>query len=132
MLLLSIGTLKPVVNPMANNLPTPGRYISEITDVETVIVKSLNGTEDFCYVIYYNLICIDDGSKFSFKETYNTLKSNPRINSLNEYLMEHGYDTTCDYLLVGIRELVSITYEYLGGFAYPMIYSRTFIGKSAD
>lgn len=132
MLLLNTGTLKPVVNPMAKNLPTPGRYISEITDVETVIVKSLNGTEDFCYVISYNLINIEDGSKHSFKETYNTLKSNPRIHRLNEYLMEHGYDTTCDHLLVGIRELVSITYEYIGGFAYPMICKRKFIGKSAD
>ena len=129
MLLLNTGTLEPVVNPMAKNLPTPGKYYSEIVDVTTEIVESLEGTEDFCLVIQYRLLGVDSGTEYAFKETYNTLKTNSRINSLHEYLVKYGYDTTCDHLLVGIREVIDITYEYLGGFAYPMIYSRTFIGK---
>ena len=132
MLLFNIGTLEPVVNPMAKNLPTPGRYYSEIVDVTTEIVVSLEGTEDFCLVLQHRLLGVDSGTEHNFVETYNTLKSNARINSLQEYLVEHGYDTTCDHLLVGIRELVDITYEYLGGFCYPMIYRRTFIGKVKD
>lgn len=129
MLLINIGTLDPVVNPMIKNLPTPGRYISEIVDVVTAIVESLEGTEDFCYVVEYHLTRVDDGVDYSFTETYNVLKSNPRFFQFNEYLKDHGYDTTCDYLLIGIREQVELTYEYLGGFAYPMICNRTFIGK---
>lgn len=131
MLLFNIGTLEPVVNPMAKNLPTPGGYYSEIVDVTTEIVESLDGTEDFCYVIEYHMTRMADGVEYDFKETYNILKSNPRIYQLDLYLKEHGYDTTSDQQLVGLREQVELTYEYLGGFGYPMICKRKFIGKVA-
>ena len=132
MLLFNIGSFDPIVDPMAKNIPTPGRYYSKIVDVTTEIVEFLEGTEDFCLVLQYRLFEVDSGTEHDFVETYNTLKSNARINSLQEYLMEHGYDITCDHLLIGIREIVEITYDYLGGFAYPMIYSRAFIGKVKD
>lgn len=130
MLLLNVGTLEPVVSPMAKNLPIIGEYYSEITDVVTEVVGGLNDAEDFCLVIGYHLRHIYTDCEFDFKETFTLLKSNPRINTFDMYLKEHGLDTTMDADLIGVREKIKITYEYLGGFAYPIIYDRIFMGIS--
>ena len=130
MLLLNVGTLEPVVSPMAKNLPIIGEYYSEITDVVTETVGDLNDAEDFCLVIEYHMRHIYSDREFDFKETYTLLKTNPRINEFDMYLKEHGLDTTMDSELIGIREKIKITYEYLGGFAYPLIYDRIFMGTS--
>ena len=128
MLLLNTGNLEPVVSPMEKNLPIIGEYYSEITDVVTEVVGDLNDAEDFCLVVEYHLRHIYSDREFDFKETFTLLKSNPRINAFATYLREHGLDTTMDADLIGVREKIKITYEYLGGFAYPIIYDRIFIG----
>lgn len=130
MLLLNVSTLKPVVSPTVKNLPIIGEYYSKITDVVTEVVGDLNDAEDFCLVIKYRLRHIYSDREFDFKETFALLKSNPRINAFDTYLKEHGLDTTMDVDLIGVREKFKITYEYLGGFAYPIIYDRIFMGIS--
>ena len=132
MLLLYSTDLSPIVNPVGCDLPVIGRYISKIVDAFVAVVFSFDGTKDLCLVIDYYLTSEDGGEEYDFRETYCLQKGNHRIENFDIYLMEHGFDVSMEEDLIGICEEIEITYEFLGGFAYPLVCKREFIGVASS
>jgi hypothetical protein len=117
------------MNPKGKRLPPAGRYYSKIKEATTEFVEFLDEIEGLCLVISYHLISVDCGKEYDFTETYYIAQSNLRIMALNDYLVSYGFDISMEEDLADIQELVEVTYEFLGCWAYPIICKREFLGK---
>ena len=109
--------------------PTPGLYYSIIEDAYTAIISPFyKATEDSCFVVKYKLINAETLEKSEFVETYYTYKSDPRGDKFFSYLHKHfpvPYGE--DEAIIGLREKLEISWDILGGYAYPVIARRWFI-----
>ena len=109
--------------------PQPGIYYSIIEDAYTAIILPFyKAEEDSCFVVRYKLISVDTLEESEFIETFYTYNSNPRGDQFFSYLHTHfpvPYGE--DEAIIGLREKLQISWDILGGYAYPVVARRWFI-----
>ena len=112
----------PIIQENAK-IPTQGIYYSIVEDAYTAIILPFyKEDEDSCFVIKYRLVNVDTLEESTFTETYQTYGNNPRSHKFFSYLNKHftvPYGE--DEALIGFREKLALSWEILGGFAYPIV-----------
>ena len=110
------------------DFPLPGLYYSIITDAYMAIISPFYKNEDTCLVIKYNLVNVETLEECTFTETYYPYGGDPRGDKFFSYLHKHftvPYGE--DEAIIGLREKLKISWDVLGGYAYPVIARRWFI-----
>lgn len=112
-----------------DNIPKPGLYYSIIIDAYIApIVPFYKKEEDSCFVVKYKLVDVNTLKESEFTETYFPYDSDPRGDEFFSYLRKHfsvPYDE--DEAIIGLREKLKISWDVLGGYAYPVVARRWFI-----
>ena len=107
--------------------PEPGEYLSMVENAYVTLIEPFYEDNGFCFVIAYRLVNIETLECSHFTETYGMHKGNPRSEYFFKYLEKNlpSYEQYED--LIGMREQLKITWEVVGGYAYPIVTERTFL-----
>ena len=108
--------------------PEPGLYYSIVTDARMAVISPFYKKEDTCFVVDYKLIDVKTLEVCTFTETYCPYGHDPRGDKFFSYLDKHftvPYGE--DEAIIGLREKVEISWDILGGYAYPVVARRWFI-----
>ena len=114
-----------------SKLPTPGTYLSVITDAYGMGITPSFKKNDGCFLVKYKLLSEKDFSESTFEETYYPDVSNSRGDEFFAYLNKHFPYVGESDAYIGTREKLEIGLDILGGFAYPVVNKREFIGYGA-
>lgn len=112
--------------------PDPGEYLSVVEEAYMTVIEPFYGNNDTCFVIKYQLVNLKTFEVIHFSETYSMYKDNPRSEELFEYLQKNLPLHEQFEDLIGMREQLKITWEVLGGYAYPIVIDRTFLDTSEE
>lgn len=118
-------TNTPIINPFAK-IPPLGEYYSLLLDCNIV---PLDGVRS-CLVLDHKLINCVTLEPYFFTETYYCDGSNPKTNDFFDYLKREGITYELEEQLIGTREKLTISLDYLGGIEYPIVGKRELIAKS--
>ena len=122
--LLDYYTGKPIVD-LTEDLPPLGEYYSKIIDCEYIPLDEVLG----CIVIKYKLVNTISLDGYNFTEAYYCGASTPKTDAFYDYLEANGIVYELEEQLIGMREKVTITLDYLGGIEHPTVGKRTLIAK---
>ena len=122
--LLDYCTGKPIID-LTEELPPLGEYYSKIIDCEYIPLDKVLG----CIVLKYKLVNTVSLDVYNFSEAYYCGSSTPKTDALYDYLKHNGIVYELEEQLIGMREKVTITLDYLGGMEHPIVGKRTLIAK---
>ena len=105
-----------------------GKFLSIVTDFCTMITF-LNGKQETVLRLSYTFINLQNLKTYEFEETYMPSLNNPRFIKFLEYLRAHFSEEEIDFEtdIIGLVEEVDIDWDYLAGYAHPVIVERKFI-----
>ena len=122
--LLDYCTGKPIID-LTEELPPLGEYYSKIIDCEYIPLDEVLG----CIVIRYKLVNTISLDGYNFSEVYCCTTDSPKADAFFDYLKSQGILYELEEELIGMREIVTITLDYLGCMEHPIIGKRTLIAK---
>ena len=108
-----------------DELPPAGEYYSIVVDFNYVPVDETLG----CFVFKYKLADCTTLNTYNFTEAYYCGGHNPKTKDLCNYFIKHGIEYKYKNQLVGLREKVFVSLDYLGSMEHPIICDRTLIAK---
>lgn len=112
--------------------PNPGEYLSIVEDAYIIEIEPFYEDNDTCFVIVYRLVDLKTLEVFHFSETYSLYNRNPRSEYFFEYLQKNLPQHELEEELIGMREQLKISWEILGGYAYPIVVDRTFLNAPEE
>ena len=115
---------EPIVD-LAEELPPLGEYYSNVIDCEYIPLDEVLG----CLVFKYKIVHCTTLDTYYFTEVYYCGGCNPKTESLSKYLSDYGIDYELEEQLIGMREKITISLDYLGGMEHPIIGARSLIAK---
>ena len=108
-----------------DELPPVGEYYSVVVDFNYVPVDEILS----CFVLKYKLADCTTLNTYYFTEVYYCGGHNPKTKDLCNYFRKHGIEYMYKEQLVGLKEKVFVSLDYLGGMEHPIIGDRTLIAK---
>ena len=108
--------------------PDPGVYYSIITDAYGTGITPSFKKNDGCFIVKYRLLNSKDFSVSTFTETYYPDSDCPRSKEFFSYLSKRFPCVGEDDAYIGTREKLEISWDIVGGVAYPVVKNREFIG----
>lgn len=110
--------------PTITTIPPEGEYISVVADAYTTEISPVGNTKELAHVIEYRLISLTDYQHYSFFETISPYKSTPRTEAFVDTLESYGLTFFPDDDILGLTEKIQIVYDFLNGYAIPVISER--------
>lgn len=109
-------------------LPPLGDYYAIMSDYNAQIFF-IDEVQHTILVIKYLLVSCESMKVYEFTETYDTHFDNPRFSQLNAYLQKLFLEDELDFEenLTPTFEKIKLHWEFLGGYAYPIVVSREYI-----
>lgn len=108
----------------SESLPAPGQYHAVIVDVDTYLISPFEGSPQTCLVVGFKLANVDTLETCLFYETYFPDEGNARSEDFLAFLQANGCTFTSDCDMLGLKANVCVTYEFLSGYAHPIISFR--------
>lgn len=121
--IVEFNLMTPVLDD-AESLPAPGQYHAVIVDVETYLISPFEGSPQTCLVVGFKLANVDTLETCLFYETYFPDEGNARSEDFLAFLQANGCTFTSDCDMLGLKANVCVTYEFLSGYAHPIISFR--------
>lgn len=111
-----------------------GMYISVITDSYTAEIDPVSKDKDLVHVMVHSLINLENFRTYYFYETISPYKGVTRTEAFIEILKSYDLDFFPDDDLIGLVEEIEIVYDFLNGFAVPIISKRRrmFVDEDVD
>ena len=110
--------------PTITTIPPEGEYISVVADVYTTEIIPVGNGKELAHVIEYRLISLADYQHYSFFETISPYKSTPRTEAFVDTLESYGLAFFPDDDILGLTEKIQIVYDFVNGYATPIISDR--------
>ena len=109
-------------------LPPIGDYYAIMSDYNAQIFF-IDEVQHTILVIEYLLVSCESMKVYEFTETYDTHFDNPRFSQLNAYLQKLFSEDELDFEenLTPTFERIKLRWEFLGGYAYPIISEREYL-----
>lgn len=101
-----------------------GTYISVVTDAFTAEIDPVSKGKDLVHVVVHSLINLDDFQHYVFHETISPYDGAPRTDEFVETLKLYGFEFFPDDDLLGLVEEIEIAYDFIHGYAIPIISTR--------
>ena len=120
--------------PTIPTIPPEGEYISVVADVYTTEIIPVGNGKELAHVIQYSLLNLKNYQQYMFYETISPYKSTPRTEAFIEMLSRYGLDFFPDDSIIGLVEKIDIVYDFVNGYAVPIISKRRrmFVDEDVD
>ena len=122
------------VVPAITTIPPEGEYLSVVTDAYTAEIIPVGNGKELAHVIQYSLLNLKNYQQYMFYETISPYKSTPRTEAFIEMLSRYGLDFFPDDGIIGLVEKIDIVYDFVNGYAVPIISKRRrmFVDEDVD